>query len=124
MTVRLWLIVGACAALLGLVWAIYAVGRSSGENKVRAELAPKLATASGDLRQAAAALRASATRFREIDAATAAAIEAEREAKFRAEAAVAAAARQRNDLAAKLAEINAARDDSPCARMPVGVPLR
>jgi small-conductance mechanosensitive channel len=124
MTARLWLIVGALGALLALAAGLVAAGKAWGNSAARAELQPKLSTASGDLRQAAAALRASATRFREIDAATAAAIEAEREAKFRAEAAVAAAARQRNDLAAKLAEINAARDDSPCARMPVGVPLR
>jgi hypothetical protein len=124
MTARLWGIIGGLVVLLAIVGGIYGKGRSDGREAEGKEVAAAVAKKDAALQRAAAALRVSAVRFREIDAATAERMQAAREQLFRTEAAVAAAASERNDLYRKLRDINDARDESPCVGMPVGVPLR
>jgi ketopantoate reductase len=123
-TARLWGLIAALAVLVGAVAGLYAWGRSDGVAAQREACAATVAKKDQALLAASASLSLAATRFREIDAATGAALEEARAALYRAEAAVAEASLARNELAARLAEINAARDTSPCSGEPVGVPLR
>jgi hypothetical protein len=117
----LWIKLGL-VALLGV--SLVAGGWRMGADRQARKDAALIERKNAALRKAGDALSATAIRFREINAMTAAEVaEAARDQKD-GEAAGREAARDQRELERRIAAINAARDESPCRDTPTGVRLQ
>ncbi|MFQ6309910.1 hypothetical protein [Lysobacter capsici] len=115
---------GAAAILLALVLWGRSCGVDSAEAKSRAAIATKdraLQVAEGELRRSEYALQAAASTLRQIDQATAAAVEAaterQRQADFAKERAVMAAAALKKQIGAIESDLDRAKLDPDCKRL-------
>lgn len=115
---------GAIAILLALVLWGRSCGVDSAEAKSRTTIATKdraLQTAEGELRRSEYALQATAATLRQIDQATAAAVEAaaerQRQADFAKERAQMAAAALKKQIGAIESDLERAKGDPECKRI-------